>query len=149
MLPTGVRTVLSWLPYELFDELFDGSYTDQTIPEYEMFMQTRTVTMFVYMKNDADQPVYYGSTNCVHTNVEQIARVFLGGQLHSEIENQYALAYAEYYNTFPDYCIPADATGYAVTPMHSFVQEVTVRVDNGNVLSIDVPTYEMLSQSIR
>lgn len=143
-------TVFDWFPYELFTDLFDGTPSTGTIEEYEFTLLTRTVTMFVYLYNSYDEPVYYGSSNCVHVNTEQIARNFKGSRLVTDVQNTYELVTADHYLTFPDYCIPENHTGFGVTPIHSFINNITIRVGGigQNSLSINVPTYRTLIAAV-
>ncbi len=136
----GLIPVVSWLPYEVFTDLaFNGTSPTQ-LQMYEARLVTRTVHQFIYLQNASNQWVYYGSANCVHVNVEQIARKYVGSVLKTETDNQYHLEVAPDYYEWPSVCVGDNLTGYNVTAKHSFVYGVQVRANNNVVLDTNVVT---------
>lgn len=129
-----------WFPYELFSGIFPTPTTGQ-IDMYEARLLTRTVTQFIYKKNSSGQPVYYGSTNCVHVNTEEICRAYVGSQLRSDIQNSYTLVTAENYYDFGKEIVNANLSGYAVQTKHSFVTEVNMAFAGNICLTIHPRQY--------
>lgn len=136
----GLIPVVQWMPYEVFTDLaFNGTGTGQ-LEDYEARLITRTVHQFIYLQNSADQWVYYGSANCVHINVEEIARKYVGSQLKTSAENHYYLDIAPDYYEWPEVCVGNNRTGYNVTRKYSFINRVQVRVANNTVIATNVVT---------
>lgn len=136
----GLIPVVQWVPYEVFTDLvFNGTGTGQ-LEDYEARLITRTVHQFIYLQNSADQWVYYGSANCVHINVEEIARKYVGSQLKTSAENHYYLDIAPDYYEWPEVCVGNNRTGYNVTRKYSFINRVQVKVANNTAITANVVT---------
>lgn len=136
----GLIPVVQWMPYEVFTDLaFNGTGTGQ-LKDYEARLITRTVHQFIYLKNSANQWVYYGSANCVHINVEEIARKYVGSQLKTSAHNEYYLDLAPNYYEWPSVCVGNNRTGYNVTRKHSFINKVQIRVANNVAITTNIVT---------
>lgn len=134
----GKIKILGWLPYEYFTDLAFTSTNTSQLASYEAKLATRTVHQFIYLKNSADQWVYYGSANCVHINEEEIARRYVGSELKTQVKNTYKLQVADHYYDWPSYCTIDNLTGYGVVKKYSFVKGVEVCVDGNTAIRTDV-----------
>ena len=130
----GVIESMTWVPYEVFTDLiFNGTNPNQ-LSMYQAIMATRTVHQFIYLQNDAGQWVYYGSSNCVHINVEEIARKYVNGVLKSQVHNSYDLITAPNYYDWATVSTRGNLTGYGVTPKYSLLTKARITVNNNDVL---------------
>lgn len=131
----GTIPVLNWTPYEVFTDLVFSSTSKSQLATYECTMATRTVHQFIYVENNMGQYAYYGSANCVHINVENIARKYVGSKLETSVYNDYKLDTAQDYYNWATVCTDGNLTGYSVTRKYSFIQAVSIKVDNNSVLT--------------
>lgn len=138
--------IAHWFPYELFPSFFPTPTSGQ-VDLYEARLLTRTVTQFIYKKNSADQPVYYGSTSCVHVNSEEIVRKYNGSELNTETQNTFELITAENYYDFARIIVNENPSGYAVQRKHSFVHRVDLAFDNEIELTIYPVQYTLPIQA--
>lgn len=149
-----VHPVLSWIPYEQLTNLvFSGSSPNQ-LEMYEARLMTRTVHQFIYVQNSAGQFAYYGSANCVHINLEEIARKYVGSVLKTETHNEYVLDLAPDYYNWPAVCTNGNLTGYAVQLRHSFIKNVSFEVEYSptskeNIIKTPVVAAEFIIQVAR
>ncbi len=132
--------IVAWLPYEWFTNLlFSGTSTSQ-LDLYEARLITRTVHQFIFVENSMGQFAYYGSANCVHMNVEEIARRYQGSQLLTEAKNEYYLDTAPDYYNWPTVCVGNNLTGYNVFPKYSFIHGVEIKVAGNTAISTNILT---------
>lgn len=149
-----VHPLLSWIPYEQLTNLvFSGSSPNQ-LEMYEARLMTRTVHQFIYVQNSAGQFAYYGSANCVHINLEEIARKYVGSALKTETHNEYVLDLAPDYYNWPAVCTNGNLTGYAVQLRHSFVRNVSLEAEHSStskttIIKTPVVTAEFIIQVAR
>lgn len=134
-----------WLPYELLPGFLTPQTTQAQIPLYEARLITRTVTQFIYFRNPAGQPVYYGSTNFVHAQTEQIFRSFASnGQLETRAVNTpiEGIPAIDYFD-FGRIVVNANLSAWGVQLRHSFVNRVTMRANNNITLTINPRTFTL------
>lgn len=131
----GTLPVLSWIPYEVFTDLAFSNTSTNQLATYECTLVTRTVHQFIYVENSKGQYAYYGSANCVHINVENIARRYVGSRLETSTYNDYKLDVAPDYYNWAVVCTDGNLTGYGVTRKYSFIQAVSIRTNNNTVLT--------------
>ncbi len=124
--------------YDIFSDFLSNSVGQ--VSEYVAEMRTRTVTMFVYSKNDADEVVYYGSTNCVHTYIDHtVTKNTTGSPIRST--TTYDLILAEDYYDFPVNVVSKNPSGYGVVAKYSHVKNVIMDVGNDVALRQSIPCY--------
>lgn len=149
-----IDSALTWIPYEkLTNLIFSGSNPNQ-LEMYEAKLMTRTVHQFIYVQNSAGQFAYYGSANCVHINLEEIARKYVGSVLKTEAHNEYVLDLAPDYYNWPAVCTNGNLTGYAVQLRHSFVRNVSLEAEHSptsktTIIKTPVVTAEFIIQVAR
>lgn len=131
----GAIPVLNWIPYEVFTDLLFSNTSKSQLATYECTMTTRTVHQFIYVENSMGQYSYYGSANCVHVNIENIARRYVGSRLETSVYNDYKLDTAPDYYNWAKVCTDGNLTGYGVTRKYSFIQAVSIKVDENTVLT--------------
>lgn len=137
----GLIPGMQWVPYEIFTNLaFNGTSSSQ-LQMYEAKLITRTVHQFIYVKGSYDQWIYCGSANCVHINVEEIARKYVGSQLVTQPHNAYKLETAPDYYNWPTVCTQNNLNGGIVR--HSYVRGVQVRVADNVAISTKVVTADL------
>ena len=130
--------------YDIFSDFLSNS-TGQ-VSKYTAEMRTRTVTMFVYSKNTADNVVYYGSTNCVHTYIDHtVTKNATGSPLRAATTSDLILA--EDYYDFAVNVVGANPSGYGVVAKHSYVSGVLMKVGGKSALTQGIPCYSTLIQA--
>lgn len=131
----GTLPILSWVPYEVFTDLAFSNTSTSQLATYECTLVTRTVHQFIYVENSMGQYAYYGSANCVHINIENIARRYVGSRLETSTYNDYKLDVAPDYYNLAAVCTDGNLTGYGVTRKYSFIQAVSIRTNNNIILT--------------
>lgn len=123
----------SYFFYQLFGGAISANTASTQINAFEATMYTRTVHQFVYLMNSYQEPVYYGSANCVYYSVEMITRYYEGQNLRTLSDNVNGSIIPQEYYTFPEIAIIGNSP---VNPAHCFVQVVKYEIDDESALVI-------------